>query len=376
MDSSPPFCPSRSCPHNQPDTRAVRWFVRIGYYINRSDGRVQRFRCRHCGRSFSTQTFSVEYATHRRVDLKRLVWSLCSASGIRDVAREFGVSEKVILNRVSRLARQAMGLHCRLARHFALSEELVADGFESFVGSQYWPNAFTLLVGSDSQYLYSVDYAQLRRKGRMTDAQRRRRDALNRQVPVAQGQVERSFTRIVSEMGIRWARSPRKATLTLSTDRHRSYYRVITGDGELRAATTAGTFVHRRIDSRRPRTRNNPLFAVNYFDRELRKDMACHARETVQWSRDVNNAMDRMWLYGVWHNCFKPHRINGPDKQTHAERAGAPEGLLAEMRRHFFSRRFFFSRLSLSDSQWLTWLRGWPTPGKSSVPVVPAYVLA
>jgi hypothetical protein len=199
---------------------------------------------------------------------------------------------------------------------------------------------------------------------------------LNRQVPVAKGQVERSFARIVSEMGFLWARSLKKPTLTLSTDRHRSYHWVITGDGELRAATTAGTFVHQRIDSHRPRTRSNPLFPVNYFDRELRKDLACHARETVQWSRDVNNAMDRMWLYGVWHNCFKPHRINGPDKRTHAERAGAPVGLLTELKQHFFSRRYFFSRLSLSDSQWLTWLRGRPTPGKTSVPAVPAYVVA
>lgn len=376
MSRIPPFCPTRGCPHNQPEVANRSWFVRIGYYANRSVGRVQRFRCKHCGKSFSTRTFSVEYATHRRVDLRRLVWSLCSASGIRDVAREFAVSEKVILNRVSRLARQAMGLHSCLTRTVRLTEELVADGFESFVGSQYWPNAFTLLVGADSQYLYSVDYAQLRRKGRMTDAQRRRRDALNRQVPLARGQVERSFARIISEMGWLWSRNPRKATLTLFTDRHRSYHRVITGDGELVAAATAGRFVHRRIDSRRPRTRSNPLFAVNYFDREVRKDVASHARETVQWSRDVNNAMDRMWLYGVWHNCFKRRRINGPDQRTHAEHAGAPAGLLAELKRHFFTRRYFFSRLSLSDSQWLTWLRGWPTPGKRMAPVVPAYVIA
>ena len=148
------------------------------------------------------------------------------------------------------------------------------------------------------------------------------------------------------------------------------------GHRELVEEEASGCFVHLRIDSRLPRSRSSPLFSVNYFDREIRKDQACHVRETVQWSRDVNHSMDRMWLYGVWHNCFKAWRIRGPDDRTHAEYAGVAENVLEQGKRRFFARRYFFSHLSFSDSMWRTWVRGWLTPGKLIAPTVPAYVMA
>jgi len=376
MPAYPPFCPNLSCDFHTPGEDQDRWFIKRGTHPNRQLGPVQRFRCKACGKTFSTRTFSVHFATQVPIDLMRLLRSANSASGIRDMAREFGVTEKVILNRLSRMARQALGLHAELRRGIVLKEDLTADGFESFVGSQYWPNNFTLLVGAESQYLYSVDYAQLRRKGRMTEAQRLRRDELKRSVALARGQTEQSFARIVTEMGYLWGSGTDRPVMTLATDRHRSYRRVITGDGELLEGEASGRFIHLQIDSRSPRSRTNPLFSVNYFDREIRKDQACHVRETVQWSRDVNHAMDRMWLYGVWHNCFKARRIRSPDRGTHAEYAGVAKNDLEQGKRRFFARRYFFSHLSFSDSMWRTWVRGWLTPGKLIAPKVPAYVMA
>lgn len=376
MPAYPPFCPNLGCDRHEPVEDQDRWFNKRGTHPNRQVGPVQRFRCKACGKTFSTRTFSVHFATQVPIDLMRLLRSVNSASGIRAMAREFGVTEKVILNRLSRMARQALGLHAELRRGIVLKEDLTADGFESFVGSQYWPNNFTLLVGSESQYLYSVDYAQLRRKGRMTEAQRRQRDELKRQVVLASSQTERSFARVVTEMGYLWASGTDKPVMTLATDRHRCYRRVITGDRELVEEEASGRFVHLQIDSRSPRSRGNPLFSVNYFDREIRKDQACHVRETVQWSRDVNHSMDRMWLYGVWHNCFKAWRIRSPDRGTHAEYAGVAKPDLEQGKRRFFARRYFFSHLSFSDSMWRTWVRGWLTPGKLIAPTVPAYVMA
>jgi hypothetical protein len=66
---------------------------------------------------------------------------------------------------------------------------------------------------------------------------------------------------------------------------------------------------HQRTSSRVVRNCENPLFPVNYLDREFRKDQACHVRETVQWSKTVNNTMERMMVYLAYHNLFKPFRI-------------------------------------------------------------------
>ena len=65
----------------------------------------------------------------------------------------------------------------------------------------------------------------------------------------------------------------------------------------------------------------NPLFPVNYMDREFRKDMASHARETIQFSRNVNEGMLRMSLYMFDHNFFKSYRMAHKEKRhlRHAE---------------------------------------------------------
>ncbi len=73
-----------------------------------------------------------------------------------------------------------------------------------------------------------------------------------------------------------------------------------------------GRLIHRRVDSRAPRTTSNPLFPVNYMDREFRKDLAEHVRETVRFARNVNHSMERLWVYLLSHNLFKRFRINDP----------------------------------------------------------------
>ena len=63
---------------------------------------------------------------------------------------------------------------------------------------------------------------------------------------------------------------------------------------------------------------------MNYFDREIRTDNANHVRETVQFSRRAIAALERMALYQLYHNYFKPYRIGPPqlEELRHGEVAG------------------------------------------------------
>jgi hypothetical protein len=296
--------------------------------------------------------------------LRRLFHSINSGSGIRDLARELRVTDKVILNRLSRLARQAIGMAAGLRRGHELAEDLVADGFESFVYSQYFPNNYTLLVGAESQFLYVIDYAQLSRKGRMTAGRKRHRDRLKRKYPIEPGQVGDSFRRITGSMAFWWQKSTVQPHLTLDTDQKAEYQRVLAGDPFWRRAATRGWFVHRRTHSSAARTLANPLMAVNYFDREIRKDQANHCRRTLQWSKDVDRSMERMMIYGAYHNYFKPFRIKDRVDVLHAEVAGFSRKEVDRHKRRFFTRRYFFRHLGLEESEWRTWFAIWKTPIK------------
>lgn len=365
MKPQPPFCPNRYCSchwlDRSPELAEGTWFVKDGTYSPDSVGRTQRYRCRSCGTRFSDQTFRLDFAVKLPLDYPTLFNHQISGSGIRDLARIQGVTDKVILNRISRLARQSIALHARMRAYLTLDEDLVADGFESFTWSQYFPNNIHMLVGKQSQYLYGADYANLRRKGRMRERQKRRRAELEKRFLPLPGEVLRSFTRLLGQLR-RYAEKMTRSQLCLYTDEKQEYRRALGADSvEL---PEGGRLIHIRRSSKVARTRHNDLFAVNYYDRELRKDQANHVRESVQFSREVNNCMERLWVYSAWHNYRKPYRIGGRGgkERTHAQVAGVKKKQVEGLWEGFFYRRAFYSHLVLTESEQLAWFRAFRSP--------------
>jgi hypothetical protein len=281
------------------------------------------------------------------------------------------VSPTTISHRIMLLCRQSVALHGELTTSVTPSEDLVADGFQSFWVSQYHPNNFNLLVGADSQYLYAMSSVTLRRAGRMTPKQQRKRDEIEAIFPPEPKALEWSFTELMSEGGRLWERMP-SSERVLRTDEHQTYPRCLTRCG------TQGV-VHRTVNSRLPRTGSNPLFAVNYLDREIRKDLAEHHRETVCFARSALMSTARMWIYLVWHNVDKAYRISPEVSISHAEAAGIPGETVHRARRSLLTRRAFLNRSRLSHLTRMVWAGMIPTPerkDRGNHRVTPAHVLA
>ena len=367
----PPFCSNRECRHHHLPPKSPAWYVRNGSYYSRLSGRIQRFQCLHCGSGFSSQTFSLDIFVKKKLPYRQIFSHLVTSSGIRDIARLLKVSPNTVNNRIGRMARQAVAVHSSLSAEISLNEDLVADGFESFVCSQYFPNNINLLAGKESQFWFTSDYAHLRRKGRMTAYQEKK----NRQVQAAfsghRRSIYRSFQDLV-RLGLELQETSRRSAITLFTDEHPQYARVmhdLTGDERQRIQ-------HLRISSKLPRTVRNQLFSVNYLDREIRKDNSDHTRETVQFARNACNCMERLAVYRLYHNYIKPYRIGKKEDSTisHAERAGIPAQRIASEMRTVFTQRRFFSRTGrLSVSDRLIWLKGISTPLKQVADYLPAY---
>ena len=139
MAQCPPFCPNSACANHR--TALVKnWYKPFGYYTTQAYGRVKRYACLRCGKSFSEQTFRLSYYLHKKISFRDIVYRISACSGIRAMARWYQVTDKVISNRIGRLARQVMGLMAEMRAYQDFREDLVADGFESFIHSQYSPN--------------------------------------------------------------------------------------------------------------------------------------------------------------------------------------------------------------------------------------------
>ncbi len=169
----PPFCARARCRcHFVHRAKPYEDYIYWGTYWTKAFGEVQRFRCTVCGKTFSEQTFRPNYYAKRVLDYEDLARRLSSCESLSALARAHRASTDTISNRLSRAARQVLAFESEQASGRSPDENLAADGFESFCQSQYFPNNITILVGSDSQFVYAADHATLRRKGRMTDPQK------------------------------------------------------------------------------------------------------------------------------------------------------------------------------------------------------------
>ena len=342
---APPHCPNPACPFH---TRGrQRWrFERIGFFKRQSPPfRVQRYRCLSCRRSFSDQTFRTTYWMRRADLLAAVLGRLQSCSGFRQMARELRVAPTSVAVAVGRLGRHCLLLHEQMRPKGPLREELTADGFESFEWSQYYPSNYHVAVGKESHYFYGFTVTELRRKGRMTDAQRKTRAKLEATLgrPDPRG-TEKDFARLLAIVA---AKSPR---LILHTDEHQAYPRALQRLPHL-------AIEHRTISSRAARTPQNPLFAVNLLDLLIRHSGSHHKRETIAFSKRLQSGCGRMAIAAVWRNLMKPfsERDRKAERESPAMRRGLTDRLWTV--EDVLAKRRFPSRIALPEP-WATYYWG------------------
>jgi transposase-like protein len=374
----PPFCPKKHCRHHDRSHHVLKWYTLAGFHTTKAFGKVQRYRCKSCHATCSEQTFNLDYFTKKAIDYRSLMIFLSNSMSIRAISRFYKASTGTISNRTERLSHQLIASHWILSKGMTLREDLVADGFEAFTVSQYFPENITILVGKDSQFLYSFRHMTIRRKGRMTRKQKIRRDMLNRKVAFTSNGIKKSFQSLLEALLKLWNPSCH-SPLTLVTDEKTEYKSAIRSFPQLQEMMKGGLFHHVTINSRATRNRQNPLFPVNYMDREMRKDIAAYRRETVCFGRNVSAGMARMSIFAFYHNFYKPYRIRNDSQysDTHASVAGiADAGKIKGIEQDLFRNRQFMSHLGLNEYESDIWLKRLLTPLKKSPEYVPAFYAA
>jgi len=285
-----------------------------------------------CGVSFSEQTFRTTYWLKRPDLLPEIFDRSVSCSCLRQIARSLHVAPSTVQRQCERLGRHCLLFQQRFRELAPLDEPLVADGFETFEFSQYHPCHFHLVVGRRSHFLHVFTDSELRRKGRMTEAQKRRRTWLE----AHHGRPDPKS--IEKEMAQALELLPGGGDIVLHTDEHPAYLRA------LRRVKRA--IRHLVTSSKRPRLAWNPLFAVNLVDNLIRHSGGNHKRETIAFSKRRQGAADRLAIFQVWRNFVKQfsERHGGG---TPAQRVGVIEKRLTT--EEILKRRLFVSRESLPE---------------------------
>jgi hypothetical protein len=369
-----PHCPNPECRYfNHENDHDTSWRKNHGDYTTKAFGTVPRYRCTACGKTFSNQTFLIDYWVKKPVSYLELLIPLLSTSGLGNITRFQGLRCELIQNRYERLSRMMLALHADLREQLNPDEDFVLDGFETFSKSQYFPNNVNILVGSRSEFIYGMSFAQLRRKGAMTTKQKKKRADLEAVHGKADPKaIEMSVTRLLEDI-VKLLHSNNLDGKKLISDEHKAYERALK-----RVPEASILFEHEQHSSKESRTKWNSKFPVDYCDRQIRKDQANHVRETVQFARCPSAMMTRLCLYQMYHNYIMPRRVREQRKgnwETRGEMLGLSKQVFRETLNKVFGRRVFFNKLSLWEEEKKTWKMAWRNVGIRMGRRIPKYIL-
>lgn len=381
---TPPFCPNPDCRHHHHHERSRAekkrigvWFWRKGKRHSACAGTFQRFQCISCKRFFSERTFSIDYRVHQIISYRDLVKDIGSRVSLAATHRNRGISPAVRRNRIARLARNCIALHAACAPHLKTPEDLIVDGFVSFEVSQYYPCNLHILIGADSEYLYTMDHVTIRRTGRMSDRQRGIQARLESVYRPAPDGIITSVTRVLRNLVLLVRQWDAAKAVCLITDNKQEYPDALSRCDAAHLLISDQRLKWEHISSQHHRGPGGPMFAMDNFDRELRKDIAAYVRETVTFRRNVQNAMDCVQVYRMYHNFIKCHRCRDASGQKHWQRAGLPARLVRSSLKHLYSRRAFLShQQAVSEVDLRVWKRQLYTPGQLKQQLPWRYIVA
>jgi len=318
MRFQPPHCPHSDCPSTRPGVPFL--YHRRGTYLRRCDGRrAQRFHCRVCRRSFSTQSFRLDYRLHKPFLNPRLFYLFASKVTQRQAARILGISRHTVAHRLILIGR-----HCRDGHFHALDHHrsgLVGtfqlDELETFeTDRRLRPLTVPILIARSSYFVLHAACGTLPPRGGLRKRDRERKAAMERR----EGKRRNQSRLVVRECFEALARVvPRGQRVEVQTDRKQSYV------GIARKALGAKLGVHQRESSRRKRNYGNPLFPINHTLAMARDGLSRLVRRSWGVSKKRSGLRMQLWIWMAYRNYVREIRV-----QTRETSAAMAVGLVGK----------------------------------------------
>jgi hypothetical protein len=254
-----------------------------------------------------------------------------------------------------RLGRHAILFHARVLAHLSpISEPIVHDHFETFIGRQDQALGIGNAVGARSWFVYDIDPAPHRGSGRRPDRIQKSAETSSCSRPYVRS-IRRTIQALISHQS---ADRP----LILRAD-GRGDYRVALREEALGSRISFEAFPNPvRGPKGSPRSaeaiaRDAAMFPVDQLHQLLRHSCADHKRETIAFGRRLESIVGRANLMAVWKNFIKARSERAPDRTTPAMRLGLTDERWRWER--ILSRRLFPTREPVSESALRIYRKRW-----------------
>lgn len=298
MRYRPQHCPHSDCPSRLDRTFRHRLH---GQFRRRCDGRlVQRFRCRCCGRTFSVQSFRLDYRLRQPRLHLQLLPLFASKVTHRQSARILGCTRRTVSRRLGLLACHCQGFHRRMLlrarRRGGLHGVFQLDELETFEHNRRLaPVTMPVLIARRSYFVLDLKTAPLPCRGGLSAADRRKKEERERRFgrrrSGSRTAVEGCFatlSRVHGPVGL----------VVVQTDCKNAYSAILRKEFGERLA-------HSRFLSRRRRDHRNPLFPINHTLAMARDGVSRLVRRSWGASKKRERLEEHAWIWATWRNYVR-----------------------------------------------------------------------
>jgi len=240
---------------------------------------VPRYKCKHCKRGFSNQTFRHDYRDHRPDTNVRLMELLVSGVGLRQSGRLLGLSSTAVVQKLRKFGTTCGLLHDNLAAKLPEGRTYLLDEEETIIGSKTRPATVVIVMEKEHWFLCATGAAPVRRLGPVGSRRRQLQDQEEAKDGVRKDESH-ACVKAALEKLLLMAGDGHKHVLTDQKPSYKTLIEQVLG-ASAGHSTTSGTA---------PRTLLNPLFPINV---------------TMGMSRDNNGRLRRKsWLHSKTLDCL------------------------------------------------------------------------
>ncbi|MFQ5460594.1 MAG: hypothetical protein ACE5EL_07350 [Anaerolineae bacterium] len=246
----------------------------------------------------------MDYCDHRPDLNAKLLVMLASGLGLRQSSRNLSLSRRCTELKARKIGRHLRRLNLNLRSSLPEGSILQLDELETYEGRRNTrPLSVPVLIETRSRFVIWAESATIRPRGRMTPARREAMAADERRFGPRRDRSRRSVIRTLRR-GAHLAKGLERVVLT--SDEKSSY------PGLAAQAFGPDCLLHRRTNSRLPRTTWNPLFPINHTEAMARDLMGRLRRESWLVSKRRRYLDIALHVFIAYRNYIR-RRFNGDD---------------------------------------------------------------
>jgi transposase-like protein len=294
----PRRCPLPDCPSRT--SRHFRW-RRKGRFQRLCDGRsVPRFTCLECRRTFSSQTFRLDYRLRKPHLHLVLFKDFVSKSTLRQSARTLACTRRTVAHRLSLLGRHCREFHeARLSRTGAaggIGGTFQLDELETFEHSRRLkPLTLPVLIERRSYFVLHAACAPLPCRGGLSPALRAKKEAQEQRF----GKRRSGSLAAVRKSWACLERVHRRGgRVDVQTDKKSSYVASL-------LRTFGDRVRHERHSSKAARNYSNPLFPINHTLAMMRDGISRLVRRTWAAAKLAERLEWHVWIWIAYRNYVR-----------------------------------------------------------------------